>query len=475
MDIGVAVYYAIQMALLDFPIPGTNVNLTCYDSKCGDVPAYNVVTRLAAENATAIIGEICSGASLAAQGIVTSKQIPMISPASSASALSQVDFFFRTVPSDRYQGAALAQQMYDDGFRAVALVYSDNTYGYGLAFNFIASYTKRGGSVPVVIVLNSSEIVADAAVAKIKQAAAAKKVDSILLAMNRVSWATGFLSNAAKEKLDLPVFAGDGLADATLFTALQGSTSILQRMVLTGFNPGLEQFQARFANFTNNTLYHAAAAHAFDATEALVRAYKAAAAPKDGTEILRQLQKERFDGVSGFVEFDQYGDRIPSDTSYVTNRFDMKTGKLLYGDPIELYLSAGNSTGQGGQGGTATPAAGAAASTTGTAAQAAGNATSVAGFAGPAKPATETAKATTGPGKPSAGGVKPAAQAPTPKPDSQPPPAGTQPPVASIKAPTAGSKASAAGGLPAAANLPSSITGAAEPRPIGLVDARFRP
>jgi branched-chain amino acid transport system substrate-binding protein len=83
------------MALLDFPIPNTNVNLTCYDSKCSDVPAYNVVTKLAADGATGIIGEVCSGASLAAQGLVTSKKIPMISPASSASVLSQVGAHLR--------------------------------------------------------------------------------------------------------------------------------------------------------------------------------------------------------------------------------------------------------------------------------------------------------------------------------------------------------------------------------------------
>lgn len=46
------------------------------------------------------------------------------------------------VPSDRYQGIAAAKLMYQDGARHAGLVYEDSTYGYGLAFNFIAAFTN---------------------------------------------------------------------------------------------------------------------------------------------------------------------------------------------------------------------------------------------------------------------------------------------------------------------------------------------
>jgi hypothetical protein len=52
--------------------------------------------------AVALIGEICSGASVAAAKVANARKIPMISPASPTSALSQVDLFYRTVPSDKY-------------------------------------------------------------------------------------------------------------------------------------------------------------------------------------------------------------------------------------------------------------------------------------------------------------------------------------------------------------------------------------
>ena len=56
--------------------------------------------------------------------------------------VQQCLWFLVQVPSDRYQGVALAKLMYQDGARAVGLVYEDSTYGYGLAFNFIAAFTN---------------------------------------------------------------------------------------------------------------------------------------------------------------------------------------------------------------------------------------------------------------------------------------------------------------------------------------------
>jgi hypothetical protein len=49
----------------------------------------------------AVIGEICSAASVAAGGVANEFKIPLISPASSSPQLTGIDYFYRTVPSDR--------------------------------------------------------------------------------------------------------------------------------------------------------------------------------------------------------------------------------------------------------------------------------------------------------------------------------------------------------------------------------------
>lgn len=71
--------------------------------QCTDIPAHNAMTQLARAGAVAVIGDICSAASVAAAGVAGDKQVPLISPASSSPQLSGMPFFARTVPSDRYE------------------------------------------------------------------------------------------------------------------------------------------------------------------------------------------------------------------------------------------------------------------------------------------------------------------------------------------------------------------------------------
>jgi hypothetical protein len=51
--------------------------------------------------AVAVIGDICSGATVAAAGVAGDAKVPLISPAASSPQLSNMQYFYRTVPSDR--------------------------------------------------------------------------------------------------------------------------------------------------------------------------------------------------------------------------------------------------------------------------------------------------------------------------------------------------------------------------------------
>jgi ABC-type branched-subunit amino acid transport system substrate-binding protein len=46
------------------------------------------------------------------------------------------------VPSDKFQGVTAANLVRSSGANVTAVVYEDSAYGYGLAFNFIAGFTK---------------------------------------------------------------------------------------------------------------------------------------------------------------------------------------------------------------------------------------------------------------------------------------------------------------------------------------------
>jgi ABC-type branched-subunit amino acid transport system substrate-binding protein len=76
--------------------------------------------------------------------------VPIISGSATSPVISTLDskgFTFRTVPSDAFQGVALAQVGKDKGYKSVGIVYVNNDYGKGLAENFEKAFTKAGGKV----------------------------------------------------------------------------------------------------------------------------------------------------------------------------------------------------------------------------------------------------------------------------------------------------------------------------------------
>ncbi|WP_290797830.1 ABC transporter substrate-binding protein [Halomonas sp.] len=123
------------------------------DTTCGDASAAsNAADRMVnTENVTAIVGALCTGATIAA---ANNAGIPggvvMVSPASTAPAVSELDdndLVFRTVPSDAFQGEMLAKLVLDQGIDYVAVTYVNNDYGRGLADAFGEAFEAGGGTV----------------------------------------------------------------------------------------------------------------------------------------------------------------------------------------------------------------------------------------------------------------------------------------------------------------------------------------
>ncbi|MBE0488651.1 MAG: ABC transporter substrate-binding protein [Halomonas sp.] len=123
------------------------------DTTCGDASAAsNAADRMVnTENVTAIVGALCTGATIAA---ANNAGIPggvvMVSPASTAPAVSELDdndLVFRTVPSDAFQGEMLAKLVLDKGIDFVAVTYVNNDYGRGLSEAFGEAFEAGGGTV----------------------------------------------------------------------------------------------------------------------------------------------------------------------------------------------------------------------------------------------------------------------------------------------------------------------------------------
>ncbi len=123
------------------------------DSQCDPVAAVDAVTKLInVSMVTAIVGPVCSGATIAQAdsvsipaGVVTlsvSASSPMITNMESGT-----DLVFRSAASDAYQGVALAELAIAKGIMDIAVSYANDDYNAGIAEVFVNSFSEMGGTV----------------------------------------------------------------------------------------------------------------------------------------------------------------------------------------------------------------------------------------------------------------------------------------------------------------------------------------
>lgn len=125
---------------------------TCTDAAAATAAAERLVTS---DQVAGIVGGDCSGVTTAALANVgVPNGVVMISPSATSPALSTVEdggFFFRTAPSDARQGEVMAEIVLERGFKDIAVTYTNNDYGKGLADAFREAFEARGGKVTTVV------------------------------------------------------------------------------------------------------------------------------------------------------------------------------------------------------------------------------------------------------------------------------------------------------------------------------------
>jgi branched-chain amino acid transport system substrate-binding protein len=114
---------------------------TCIDAGAATAAAERLIT---ADGVAGIIGGDCSGVTGAIlQNVAMPNGIVMISPSATSPGLSTAEdngLFFRTAPSDARQGVVMAEILLEQGIDEVAVTYTNNDYGKGLADAFQAAY-----------------------------------------------------------------------------------------------------------------------------------------------------------------------------------------------------------------------------------------------------------------------------------------------------------------------------------------------
>lgn len=148
------VQFAIKQINAAGGVNGEDVELEIADTQTQPQAGVDAAQKLInVDGVHAIVGALSSGVTIPVAKTVTSREgVPQISNASTSptiTGLDDGDFLFRSVPSDAYQGIALAELVQDKGLSNVSIMYVNNDYGQGLAEAFIKAFEGEvSASIP---------------------------------------------------------------------------------------------------------------------------------------------------------------------------------------------------------------------------------------------------------------------------------------------------------------------------------------
>jgi len=160
-SLGIPNERAVDIAVADYgDINGFSVSTgTGLDDLCsaegGQAAAQTIV---ADEQIVGVVGTSCSGAATAAAPLISEAGIVMISPSNTSPSLTSdlagtagSDYhegYYRTAHNDLYQGAAMAEFVYNDlELTTAAAIHDGDPYTQGLAQAFADAFTDLGGTV----------------------------------------------------------------------------------------------------------------------------------------------------------------------------------------------------------------------------------------------------------------------------------------------------------------------------------------
>ena len=274
---------------------------------------------------SAIVGAASSGVSLTVIDKIAGAGIVHFSPANTSPTLTSYaddGYYFRSAPSDTYQGAVLGQLMAKDGRKNIVILNLDDAYGNGLAKYAMAAFT--GTSTNIVYNPTAAEFSADVAKAK------AAKPDAI--AVIGFDETVKVLTELIKQGIGpnkVPTYLVDGNYSQTAYKDLpagimKGVKATLPGVLADGslqerllsVDPALTDFSYAAESYDAVVLI-ALAAEQGGATDGKTIRDNLVSVSKDGTKcttfaeckaLIEEGTDIDYDGVSGPIEFADNGD-----------------------------------------------------------------------------------------------------------------------------------------------------------------------
>ncbi|MFG2644295.1 branched-chain amino acid ABC transporter substrate-binding protein [Streptomyces sp. NPDC048370] len=318
---------AVQTANKNKEVPGVTFKIEALDDQA--VPATgkaNATKLVGIKDVLGVVGPLNSGVSQSMQADFDKANLTQVSPANTNPSLSQGDnwgkgefkrpfkTYFRTATTDVIQGKFAANYLFKDaGKKKVFVVNDKQTYGAGLAAIFSDEFKRLGGTVVGTDSVTVKETDFSSTANKIKGSGA----DSVYFGGQYPEG--GLLSDQVKKAgAKIPTMGGDGIYDPEFIKA-SGEANDGDLATSVGFPveklPTAKKFIADYSAAGYKDPYAAYGGYSYDAAWSIIQAVKAVVAANDGklpddarAKVTEAMSKVSFEGVTGKVSFDQYGD-----------------------------------------------------------------------------------------------------------------------------------------------------------------------
>jgi branched-chain amino acid transport system substrate-binding protein len=319
-----SVELAVKQANASSAIPGWTLKVEAKDDEGKPDVGKNAATQFTGEsNVAGVVGNLNSSVTQSTQSVLATANIAQVSPANTGPSLTKgANFqtapvrpyktFFRTCTTDTVQGKFAADYLYNTaGFKKVATINDKKTYGQGLVKEFSKFYTGLGGTITAAETLNPDDSNFQSVISKVKPTAP----QAVYYGGEYPQ--AGPLSQQMKAAgLNVPLMGGDGIFDPK-YVVLAGATANGDLATSVGAptdqSAAGKKFLADYAAAGYKEPSAAYGAFSYDAANAIINALKVSLKDAKDVASVRQatldaLGKISFDGVTGKVGFDQYGD-----------------------------------------------------------------------------------------------------------------------------------------------------------------------
>lgn len=341
--LGLGIQHSVELAVKQAndsnAIPGWKLEVSAKDDEAKPDTGKNAATALAGDpDVIGVVGTLNTSTSQQVQPVLAPKNIVQVSPANTGPGLTQganwqtdpkrpYPTYFRTCTTDAVQGPFAARYLYETAkITKVATIHDKKAYGQGLVGTFTEEFKKLGGQVVAAQTINPDDSNFQAVISAVKPSGP----QAVYYGGEYPQ--AGPLSQQMKAAgLNVPLMGGDGIYDPKYIT-LAGKTSDNDLATSVGAPvdslPSAKKFVEDYNAAGFKEPYAAYGGYSYDAANAIINALKTSLKDAKDVESARQatvdaMSKVSFDGVTGKVAFDQYGDT----TSKVLTVYKVTGGK----------------------------------------------------------------------------------------------------------------------------------------------------